>query len=324
MTNSALVSVIIPAYNHERYVHGTLESIRTQTHRQIEIIAINDGSTDNTATVIEKFSSAHAGEFVRFVFIDKRNEGITATLNQGIALSEGEFVFIIASDDVVADPDAIKLLVDEITASETIGMACGDADFIDNAGKPIECTRNGKPFKSFVDMNFPTAFGLDKGSDFGAYKTFLVGNYIPVGMLVRKSVYGEIGFYVKGQLLEDYEFWLRLSKRYRFAFHNAALMHYRVHGLNTGSVRANSIRQEVGHLLLREREYAKENGYLKYWQRGACKAGLHLYRTPTPGNLLLAFRLLFLSVPAWRAEFPVFFRLAYNRIVRDLAGKPGT
>lgn len=323
MTNSALVSVIIPAYNHERYVHGTLESIRRQTHRQIEIIAINDGSTDNTATVIEKFSSAHAGEFVRFVIIDKQNEGITATLNHGIALAEGEFIFIIASDDVIASPDTIKLLVDEISVSESIGMACGDADFIDNTDKPIECNRNGKPFRSFVDMNFPTAFGLGKGSDFGAYKTFLVGNYIPVGMLVRKSVYNDIGFYVTGQLLEDYEFWLRLSRHYRFAFHDSTLMHYRVHGMNTGSLRANSIRQEVGHLLLREREYAKTNGYLNYWHRGACKAGLHLFRTPAPKNLLLAFTLLFLSVPAWRAEFPVFFKLAYCRIVRDLSGKSG-
>lgn len=314
MLSDPLVSVLIPAYNHEEYVLETLESIRSQSYENLELIILNDGSTDRTAEVIQDFAAIHIARFKRYVFVDKSNEGVAATLNRGLTLTEGEFIFHIASDDVVASPMAIELLVKQIMKSPLIGMACGDADFIDKDGNPIQFVRKGRSYSSFIEWNFPNILGLDTIKDFGSYQSFLIGNYIPVGLLVRKEVYEQVGGYLSGKLVEDYEFWLRLSKEYRFQFYPATFAHYRVHGSNTVNMYGSKLRQEVVDLYLRERNYALVHGYSKYWYRGACIAGLNTLYSSDKVNKLKVFKILLLSFPAWPSEFFLFLQRVYTRL----------
>ncbi len=89
-----LVTIIVPAYNHDKYIEKCIDSIIEQTYQNIEIIIINDGSTDKT---IDKIVSYAHHEKV--VVIDQENKGLCKTLNVGLSLAKGDYISILASDD---------------------------------------------------------------------------------------------------------------------------------------------------------------------------------------------------------------------------------
>lgn len=93
--SSALVSVIVPICNVERFLEQALESIQNQTHENLEIICINDGSKDSSLEIIQRF----AAQDERFIVVDKANEGYGATCNLGIGMARGEWISIIEPDD---------------------------------------------------------------------------------------------------------------------------------------------------------------------------------------------------------------------------------
>ena len=105
------VSVIIPAYNHQKYVQDTIKSIINQTYQNIELIIIDDGSTDRTWQKILEMKADCEKHFKNAHFETKENEGTTRTLKKLLSLANGEYVYIIASDDIIK-PSAIEKQVD--------------------------------------------------------------------------------------------------------------------------------------------------------------------------------------------------------------------
>jgi glycosyltransferase involved in cell wall biosynthesis len=101
------VSLIIPAYNGERFIAAALDSILHQTYQDFEIIVVNDGSTDGTATVLEHYRS-------RIHWIDQMNQGVAIARNRGLAMAQGEFIAFLDQDDVLL-PDK---LADQINCFE--------------------------------------------------------------------------------------------------------------------------------------------------------------------------------------------------------------
>ena len=97
MNNVPKVSIIVPVYNVEQYLDECLSSIVRQTLKDIEILVINDGSTDSSLSIIKKFADVDK----RIVVVNKKNEGYGKTLNRGIRLSRGKYIGIIESDDFV-------------------------------------------------------------------------------------------------------------------------------------------------------------------------------------------------------------------------------
>lgn len=95
MENSIKISVIIPAYNVEKYIEKSLKSIMNQTLKEIEVIVVNDGSKDNTASIIKKISKLDK----RIILIDKENEGVSKARNIGIRKAKGEYLAFIDGDD---------------------------------------------------------------------------------------------------------------------------------------------------------------------------------------------------------------------------------
>jgi len=100
------VSVLVPCYNVEKYVDQCLASIANQTLKDIEIICINDGSTDSTLDIIKKYADSDK----RFVVIDKQNEGYGKSMNRGLDVATGEYIGIVESDDWI-DADMFENLV---------------------------------------------------------------------------------------------------------------------------------------------------------------------------------------------------------------------
>ena len=95
----ALVSVIIPVCNVEKYLAQCLKSILSQTHRELEVICLNDGSKDGSLAIVREFEARDP----RVVVVDKPNEGYGATCNRGLEMARGEWVSIIEPDDWI-DP----------------------------------------------------------------------------------------------------------------------------------------------------------------------------------------------------------------------------
>lgn len=92
---SALVSIIIPVYNLEKYIEKCLKSVVTQTYKNLEIICIDDGSTDDSARIIKNFSERDT----RIKYVYQSNRGLSATRNEGIRMSTGDYILFIDPDD---------------------------------------------------------------------------------------------------------------------------------------------------------------------------------------------------------------------------------
>lgn len=109
-SGNPLVSIIIPVYNTEKYLEACLESIINQSYSNLEIIIVNDGSSDNSKEICKRYISRDS----RIIFIDKTNTGVSDSRNQGIKNSSGIYLMFIDSDDFL-DIDAIENFVNKAT-----------------------------------------------------------------------------------------------------------------------------------------------------------------------------------------------------------------
>ena len=108
------VSVIVPIYNVERYLSQCLNSIINQTYKNIEIICINDGSTDNSFEILNSYASIDA----RIIVINQKNIGLSGTRNKGVEISSGEFIMFVDSDDWI-DLNTCQLVVSKALETES-------------------------------------------------------------------------------------------------------------------------------------------------------------------------------------------------------------
>ena len=108
MQQNLLISVIVPVYNSEQFLSDCLESCLLQTYKNIEVIIVNDGSTDNSGDIIAKYIKQDN----RFRVINKKNEGLVEARKTGANAACGIFLFFVDSDDIIT-PDAIEVLVNQ-------------------------------------------------------------------------------------------------------------------------------------------------------------------------------------------------------------------
>lgn len=121
-----LVSIVVPAYNSEKYIVKCLNSLHEQSYDSIEILIINDGSTDQTQTVVENFIESDR----RFLLINQENAGVSSARNVGIKLSKGKYLIFVDSDDYVT-PDYVETLVSLMKQGNN-ELACADYSKVEN------------------------------------------------------------------------------------------------------------------------------------------------------------------------------------------------
>ena len=92
-----MITVIIPIYNVSKYLKNCLESVINQTYKNLEIICINDGSTDNSLGILKEYKERDE----RIIIIDKKNAGVSAARNDGIEKASGEYLFCVDGDDYI-------------------------------------------------------------------------------------------------------------------------------------------------------------------------------------------------------------------------------
>ena len=129
-----LVSVCIPAYNHGRYIQQALRSVLEQDWPRMEIVLLDDGSTDDTFEKACEMKVLFDERFERVVFEKKRNEGTCATLNRLCKLSSGDFTLLPASDDALL-PGAVRALLAPMLCDDSIGVSVGVNEIMDGSGR---------------------------------------------------------------------------------------------------------------------------------------------------------------------------------------------
>lgn len=235
-----LVSVLIPAYNHENYIEDTIRSIINQTYKNIELIIVDDGSKDATWQKMQKMEPICNERFHRVIFQTKTNEGTCKTFNKLLSLAKGDFVYIIASD-YMAKPNAIEKEIKFLQKHKDYSLVVGDNEIIDSEGKVCYWGPNQEiiydikqaTYKTFGDMlQKNVGFGL-KSKFFGSYETLYRGNYVPNGYLIRKSVLDKIGYFTPEAPLEDWWLMCQISKYARMKYLDDILFSYRWHSSNT-------------------------------------------------------------------------------------------
>lgn len=121
ISDTPLISLLVPICNVERYLRECLDSARDQTLADIEIICINDGSTDSSLEIINEYAAADS----RFVVIDKPNSGYGDSMNKGLSIARGEYIGILESDDYF-ELDALETMYD---AAKSVDAEVVKADF---------------------------------------------------------------------------------------------------------------------------------------------------------------------------------------------------
>ena len=122
-----LVSIIIPIYNVEKYLEQCIKSLINQTYRNLEIILINDGSTDKSTKICEKYKNQDN----RIVFINKKNGGAASAKNEGLKIAKGDYITFVDSDDFI-EPDMIEYMVNTIKKYNSDIIQCSFTNLYKN------------------------------------------------------------------------------------------------------------------------------------------------------------------------------------------------
>ena len=220
---SPLVSVIVPSYNHARYVVDCLESVATDPYPAKELVVIDDGSTDGSPEIIEAWRRTTVPGFsVRFTA--RENRGLATTLAELITLAKGPLVIPLASDDMLF-PGGIGCRVDYLESHPAIDAVFGDCEVIGVEGELL--------FRSGLsDLH-----GVRKRRLVRHLRAEIIGNWGVPGpvLMYRRSGLLAIGGYDPSLVAEDWNLFLGFVSRRRLAFVDHIVGRYRVHDHNTMS-----------------------------------------------------------------------------------------
>lgn len=213
--SEALVSVIVPCYNHESYVQECIQSIVDQDYKNIELIIIDDGSSDGSFIKIEEMLSICQKRFTRFEFRSRANLGLCATLNEAIKWCQGKYFSVLASDDIIL-PHKTRVLVEHMHKNPNCVAAFGSVTLIDDKG---------------VDKGSRISSSKYKFEDIFLLKAKLPA---PASMVDLQSI-RNVGGYDEDVKIEDWDMWLRLSMSGEKSLEvlSCALAKYRMHETNT-------------------------------------------------------------------------------------------
>lgn len=199
-----LVSTIIPAYNHAEFLGDAIESVLRQTYPDIEIIVVDDGSTDQTPEVAGQY-----GKNIRY--IRQENQGLSAARNTGIRAARGKLIGLLDADDLY-EPEFVTTLVSILGATPSVDAVYCRAQTVDVSNRPL-----------------PEQIGKVVPSE-ELYVTLLEGGFFPPHcMFAHKYCYEQTGLFDEAfQGCADWDLWLRFSKQFVVVGTNEILVRYRV------------------------------------------------------------------------------------------------
>ncbi len=255
-----MVSVIIPNYNHARYLPHRLDSVLNQTYQQLEVILLDDCSTDNSREVLARY--AQADSRIRLVYNDQNSGSTFKQWNKGIALATGKYVWLAESDDYAA-PDFLATLVTTLEANERVGLAYSNSYSVDE-NEALMPVPTWEPFLAELDATLWkhdfTQSGLALVHRFLSYR-----NIIPnaSAVLLRRSTLAEVGPADESfKIMGDWIFWAKILAVSDVSYVARPLNYFRSHRNNVRSktlVNGTAL-VETTQLLGIVRQYGKPDG----------------------------------------------------------------
>ena len=201
-----LVSIVVPCYDGELFLEETLRSALAQSYPAVEVIVVDDGSTDGSAEIARQFP-------VRY--LRQENRGLSEARNTGIRMSQGAYLVFLDADDRLL-PDAIACGMDALAANPDCAVAVGDHCFIESGGARLRSSGKAQP-------------------DRGHYEALLRSNFIEMisSVLFRRSVFEHVGTFDRTlRVAEDYDLYLRIARMQAICCHPEVVAEYRMHAGN--------------------------------------------------------------------------------------------
>lgn len=231
------ISVIIPAYNSEKTIKTTIESVLKQTFVDFELIIINDGSQDSTLDIISQIQDS------RIKVFSFDNAGGNVSRNRGLNYAVGEFVSFLDADDIWTD-DKLEIQLKALQETSQAAVAYSLTNYIDENGDFVvsgtHITVNGDVYENLLITNF-----LENGSN---------------PLIRREALIDNGGFDKSLSAAQDWDMWLRLACKFDFVCIPSVQILYRI---SANSVSSNLVRQEKACLQVLERAYQVRPSALK-------------------------------------------------------------
>ncbi|WP_150913228.1 glycosyltransferase family 2 protein [Marinobacter halotolerans] len=295
------LSIVIPCFNAGEYLPSTLESLKPLMIAGVEIILVDDGSTDNTREVVEPF----LGENVRY-YTQRNSGGPASPRNVGIQRARGSFIGLFDSDDISISGHfihAIKLMKDH----PTVGMICGNFDISDETLK-IERPRVLDEYSALQNVlvqKVETGAWLLRGDT--AFSVLLQKNFVGTSsVIIRKKAFERVGYFDQSlKNLDDRDMWLRVARHYDVIYRDEPTYIYRSVATSIskqGIERQGLERTSVGKKLISEglspihRKLARQWIGRNYLEVGYCR-----FKLEQKSAARDVFLKSFIYAPSWSA-----------------------
>jgi glycosyltransferase involved in cell wall biosynthesis len=207
---SDMISIIIPAFNAEKYIAEAVESALSQTYKNFEIIVVNDGSTDSTKSVLSEYSS-------QITIIDITNGGVSVARNTGILTAKGQYIALLDSDDLW-HPEKLEFQVDYLKRNPEVVMISGGREKFSETDE-IRVKKSACVMENVIL----------------SHHDILRRNPIHCSsVLIQKHIFSRSGLFdPRSKGAEDEDLWARIASIGRVSYSNDPLSWLRVHGQNT-------------------------------------------------------------------------------------------
>lgn len=232
-----MVSIIVPCYNHELFLEDCMNSLVAQTYNEIELLINDDCSTDHSWEIICRLQPMLEKRFKRvYLHRNKRNIGITKSLNRLVSNAKGEYIKVLASDDMLA-PDYLEKCVEFLNyntefSAVTTNLFVVPENTVYKEQMEEEKEAQEWPLYYINRPDFETKGLLTR--------IYQMDDIAAPATMVRKSVYDKIGLYDQKLCVEDWDFWLRmLEQGMRFGYLDETLCFYRKSSNSASSTEHN-------------------------------------------------------------------------------------
>lgn len=210
--NSPLVTVICLCYNQAQFVQEAVNSVLHQTYRNIQLIVVDDASTDQSVEVIRELTDKHP--LIEFISLPN-NVGNCKAFNEGLRKAKGEFLIDLAADDILLPMRVEKGVKALQTSGNEFGVQFSDAEIISERGNRI----------GFHSDRFPH-HTIPQGD---IYKELIDRYFIsPPSMMFTREVMQQLGGYDESLSYEDFDFWIRSSRKFKYVYQPTVLVKKRI------------------------------------------------------------------------------------------------
>ncbi|CAI6086432.1 hypothetical protein PAECIP112173_04984 [Paenibacillus sp. JJ-100] len=239
MNKDPKVSVIIPSYNHSKFLKQAIESVLNQTYKNFELIIVDDASSDNSNEIIQSYNDERIKSFCF-----QTNQGAVDTLNYGILSSDSDYVALLNSDDYW-EQNKLEKQMKYLENNPDVSCVFTDAYFIDESNNILQ--KN--------DYFWADAFTQsNKSSGEWLHQLFYKLNcFCHPSLLIKRSIYSEIGMYNPSfRQLPDFSMWINVIKKYKIHVMEEKLVYFRIlsNEMNTSSVTYKNIIRNKNELFI--------------------------------------------------------------------------